>query len=411
MSHVRSSAVVTPLGGALIDDLPSVDTLVTATRPEAPVYCVRPRTLRQAAARFVRGFVGEVLYAVKCNPEPPVLRALWQGGIRHFDCASAGEIRLVRALFPTAQIHYMHPIKSPAAIREAYHQHLVRDFSLDSLEELDKIVAATGGAGDLGLHIRPGLPKGDAIYDLSGKFGAQPAAAAELLRRARPFAAQLGLCFHVGSQCMDPAAYEAALALAGRVIAEAGVRIDGIDVGGGFPVSYPAVTPPPLGRFFAAIERGFRALGLPHDAALWCEPGRALAAPGASVVVKVEARRGTVLHINDGIYGCLSDAGVPRWRFPVRLLRPDGAAPSTGMIGFSFYGPTCDSADFMQGPFDLPADIGPGDWIEIGQLGAYGSCLRTGFNGFDQIQVTEVADRPMLETPGHADRPFVRRAA
>ncbi|HLY54083.1 MAG TPA: type III PLP-dependent enzyme, partial [Stellaceae bacterium] len=364
-------------------------------------------TLRLAAARFVRGFVGDVLYAVKCNPEPAVLRALWQGGVRHFDCASPGEIRLVRELFPTAHIHYMHPIKAPAAIREGYAQHRVRDFSLDSLEELEKIVEVTGGARDLGLHIRLALPKGDALYDLSGKFGAAPDDAAELLRRGRDAASRLGICFHVGSQCMDPAAYEKAMALAGEVIAAAGVRVDGVDVGGGFPVSYPDITPPPLGRYFAAIERGFRALGLPREAALWCEPGRALAAPGASLVVKVEARRGQVLHINDGIYGTLSDAGVPRWRFPVRPIRPPGGA----VAPFSFYGPTCDSADFMSGPFMLPDDIAAGEWIEIGQLGAYGPCLRTGFNGFDRIKVTEVADRPLLETPGHADRPFARRAA
>jgi ornithine decarboxylase len=394
-----------------VPDLPSVDAIIAGIRPEEPVYCVRPRTVRAAAARFVRGFLGDVLYAVKCNPEPAVLRALWQGGVRHFDCASPGEIRLVRGLFPAARIHYMHPIKSAAAIAEAYRSLGVRDFSLDSLEELEKIAAATGGARDIGLHVRLALPKGGALYDLSGKFGAEPALAARILRRARAAADRVGLCFHVGSQCMEPEAYERGLAAAGRVIAESGVTVDGIDVGGGFPVSYPDVTPPPLGRFFAAIERGFRALGLRRGATLWCEPGRALAAPGASLVIKVEARRGGILHVNDGMYGCLSDAGVPHWRFPVRLLRPEGPEPATELIGFSFYGPTCDSADFMAGPFLLPADIGPGDWIEVGQTGAYGSCLRTGFNGFDRLTVVEVIDRPLLETPGHADRPFAKRAA
>jgi ornithine decarboxylase len=414
MPNARSAAVVTPLRrppGAVEDHLPTVDALVAATRPEAPVYCVRPRTLRQTAARFVRGFYGDVLYAVKCNPEPAVLRALWQGGVRHFDCASPGEIHLVRELFPTAHIHYMHPIKAPAAIHTAHARFRVMDFSLDSLEELDKIVAETGGAQDVGAYVRLALPKGDALYDLSGKFGAPPALAVEILRRARPQVRRLGICFHVGSQCMDPAAYERGLEISGEVIAAAGVRVDGIDVGGGFPVSYPDVTPPPLGRFFAAIERGFRALGLPKEATLWCEPGRALAAPGASLVIRVEARRGEILHVNDGVYGCLSDAGVPRWRFPVRLIRPEGEAPSRELAPFSFYGPTCDSADFMNGPFMLPADVQAGDWIEVGQTGAYGACLRTGFNGFDRMLVTEVADRPLLETPGHADRPFARRAA
>jgi ornithine decarboxylase len=397
--------------GAVPDNLPSVDAVVAATRPDDPIYCVRPRTVRATAARFVRGFPGDVLYAVKCNPEASVLRGLWQGGVRHFDCASPGEIRLVRSLFPTAHIHYMHPIKALAAIAEAYHGYVVRDFSLDSLEEVEKIVTATGHARDIGLYVRLALPKGGALYDLSGKFGAAPEEAVRILREARAVAERVGVCFHVGSQCMEPDSYENGIRLAGEVVKASGVAIDGIDVGGGFPISYPEVTPPPLGKYFAAIERGFRALGLPRQATLWCEPGRALAAPGASLVVKVEMRRGDILYINDGVYGCLSDAGVPRWRFPVRLMRPVGQAPSRELAPFHFYGPTCDSADFMEGPFMLPADIGPGDWIEVGQTGAYGSCLRTSFNGFDRMSVVEVGDRPLLETPGHADRPFARRAA
>ncbi|MEI9983958.1 MAG: hypothetical protein WDN69_12565 [Aliidongia sp.] len=195
-----------------------------------------------------------------------------------------------------------------------------------------------------------------------------------------------------------------------RVIAEAGVAIDGIDVGGGFPVSYPDETPPALDQYFQTIRDGFARLGLPPHVKLWCEPGRALVAAGASLVVQVEARRGDVLHINDGVYGSLSDAGVPKWRFPARAIRLDGREANAELKGFSFYGPTCDSADFMAGPFMLPADIGPGDWIELGQLGAYGACLRTGFNGFERTLITEVSDQPLLATPGHLDQP-ARHAA
>ena len=178
------------------------------------------------------------------------------------------------------------------------------------------------------------------------------------------------------------------------------MTIDVVDVGGGFPVAYPDQEPPELGAFFAEIEAGFEMLGLP-DARLWAEPGRALVAAGTSVVVQVQARRhdagGDVLYVNDGVYGSLSDAGVLGFRYPVRMIRPDAAsgideAPMTAEIAFSFYGPTCDSADVMAGPFVLPADITEGDWIEIGQLGAYGACLRTAFNGFDRARMVEVAD-------------------
>jgi ornithine decarboxylase len=408
MTQHRSWMVASVLRPAFRPDpvLPRIDDLVAVERPGEPMLCLRPAVVSAAAACFVDGFPGAVLYAVKCNPEPGVLRAVWDGGVRHFDCASAGEVALVRGMFPDAAIHFMHPVKSRQAIRDAYVLHGVRDFVLDSECELDKILAETGGADDLGLVVRLALPPGGAMYDLSGKFGAAPEDAVALLRAARPHALRLGLSFHVGSQCLDPLAYRRALALAGEVIRRAGVAVDIVDVGGGFPVSYPDVTPPPLGAFLAEIEAGFDALDLPEGTSLWAEPGRALVAAGTSVVVQVQLRRNDALYVNDGVYGSLSDAGVPGFRFPVRLLR-DGSA---GQTGFMLFGPTCDSADRMPGPFLLPDDVREGDWIEIGQLGAYGACLRTAFNGFDRARVVEVRDPPLLATPGYEAAPMAQAA-
>jgi ornithine decarboxylase len=380
---------------------PTVDQVVAADRPEEPIHCLRPVAVAETAHDFVQAFPGDVLYAVKCNPDPAVLRALWDGGVRHFDCASLPEIRVVRDMFPDAAIHFMHPVKARGAIREAWARHDVRDFVLDSADELAKIrteVAATGVPGALGLIVRIALPKGSAKLDLSGKFGAAADEAAGLLRAARGCAAMLGVSFHVGSQCLDPLAWRDALALTGQVIQAAGVKLDVIDVGGGFPVAYPDQEPPPLGAFFAEIEAGFERLDLPGTR-LWAEPGRALVAAGTSVVVQVQARRGDALYINDGVYGSLADAGTLGFRYPVRLIRPDGDPAAAGTIGFSLFGPTCDSADMMRGPFRLPSDVAEGDWIEIGQLGAYGGCLRTAFNGFDRARIVEVGDKPMLETP------------
>ncbi|WP_207462470.1 type III PLP-dependent enzyme [Azospirillum sp. SYSU D00513] len=412
MGFIRSRSAVAPLrrgiplsSSAVPSARTSVAQAVALHRPEDPMHCIRPGVLSDTARSFIEAFegavAGDVLYAVKCNPEPAVLRALWNGGVRHFDVASPGEIRLVRQMFPEAVLHYMHPVKGRQAIRAAYQQYGVRDFVLDSMEELEKILEETGNASDLGLVIRLGLPKGNAVYDLSGKFGAPFEEAVALLRAARAAAPKIGLSFHVGSQMLEPAAYERALELAGRVIAEAGVAIDVLDVGGGFPVSYPGVTPPPLGDFMAAIARGVAKLALPSSCRIWCEPGRALVAPGVSLVVQVIKRRGNELFINDGVYGALSDAGVPGFRFPARMIRPFEAMGEDATEAFSFYGPTCDSADKMNGPFHLPADVKAGDWIELGQLGAYGSCLRTAFNGFDQARVVEVFDLPLLETPGY----------
>jgi ornithine decarboxylase len=402
MNNVRVRTAVSPLRrrfGAASQVLPSIDELVMSERPEEPMHCLRPATVEATAREFVTAFPGDVLYAVKCNPEPAMLRAVHAGGVTHFDCASIAEVTLVRQMFPTAAIHFMHPVKARGAIREAWARHGVRDFALDSVEELAKVLhetVATGVAGELGLIVRLALPKGSAVLDLSGKFGAPPAFAADLLRKARPHAAQLGLSFHVGSQCLEPLAWRDALALAGEVIRDAGVAIELIDIGGGFAVPYPDVEPPPLGAYLAEIEAGFERLGLP-DARLWAEPGRALVAGGASVVVQVQHRRGDALYVNDGVFGALADAGALGFRYPARLIRPGGPAPAEALTACSLFGPTCDSADAMRGPFLLPADAGEGDWIELGQLGAYGGCLRTAFNGFDRARLVEVRDGPMRQ--------------
>jgi ornithine decarboxylase len=383
--------------------LPQIDDVVAAERPDEPLHCLRPNVITATARTFVASFPGSVLYAVKCNPETRILSALWAGGIRRFDCASPAEITLVRQMFPDASIHYMHPVKARAAIRSAWVHQGVRDFVLDSKDELDKIIdeTSTGGTDERGLIVRLAVRNGGA-YDLSGKFGAAPDEASRLLAAARPHAARLGLSFHVGSQCLDPGAYADAMARAAEVIAAAGVPVEVLDVGGGFPISYPDVTPPPLSAYMATIADARAKLGF-ADVALWAEPGRALVAAGTSIVVQIQHRRGDALYINDGVYGSLSDAGVPGFRFPVRLIRAGRAPIAAATRPFRLFGPTCDSADRMDGPFLLPTDAREGDWIEIGQLGAYGAALRTAFNGFDRARLTDVCDAPLLATPGHAD--------
>jgi len=383
--------------------LPSVDVVVASLRPEEPLHCLRPAAITAAARSFVEAFDGRTLYAVKCNPEPRVLSALWRGGVQAFDCASPAEIAVVRQVLPEATIHYMHPVKARSAIREAWHKHAVRDFAIDSEAELDKILAEIGDdTAALGLIVRIALPKGKAALDLSGKFGITADEAPALLRRARAAATRLGISFHVGSQCSDPVMWRAAIARASGIVAEAGVKLDVLDVGGGFPVAYPGAELPPLAAFMAEIDAGVAdlrgRLGLLGPDEVWAEPGRALVAQGASVVVQVQARKGDSLYINDGVYGSLADAGALAWRFPLRLLR-NSEAP---VRAFTLFGPTCDSLDRMDGGFSLPDDVAEGDWIEVGQLGAYGATLRTAFNGFDRGQLVEVVDPPLLRTPGYA---------
>ncbi|NIJ06814.1 ornithine decarboxylase [Sphingomonas vulcanisoli] len=366
---------------------------------------VRPHAARRAARFFVERFQGKSLYAVKANPSPALLRELWDGGITHYDVASIAEVRLVAETLPGATLCFMHPVKAEEAIREAYVDHGVRTFSLDSIEELEKIVRATGEATDLTLCVRLRVPSDHAKLSLASKFGAAQDEAKALLMAARQAADALGICFHVGSQAMSPAAYLQAMAYVRAAIVGAAVTVDVIDVGGGFPSIYPGMDPAPLEAYFDAIHDAFEALPVSYSAELWAEPGRALSAEYASLLVRVERRRDDELYINDGAYGALYDAAHVAWRFPVALVRERES--NAKLVPFSFYGPTCDDADHMAGPFLLPADIGPGDYIEIGMLGAYGCAMRTGFNGFTAGETVTVTDEPMASA--YVEAPVERK--
>lgn len=368
--------------------------LIQASSPVEPVTLVRPHAARRAARFFIERFPGTTLYAVKANPSPDLLRVLWDSGVTHFDVASIAEVRLVARTLPEATLCFMHPVKAEEAVREAYHNFGVRTFSLDTMEELDKIVRATNGAQDLNLLVRLRVSSDHSKLSLASKFGAHPDDVTELLMATRQAADALGICFHVGSQAMSPHAYAQAMERVRAAIVAASVTVDIVDVGGGFPSSYPGMEPPPLDAYFETIHRCFENLPISYSAELWCEPGRALSAEYSSLIVRVEKRRGEELYINDGAYGALFDAAHVNWRFPVALLR-DGEGRED-LLGFSFYGPTCDDIDHMIGPFYLPTDVKAGDFIEIGMLGAYGCAMRTKFNGFGAEETHVVSDEPMV---------------
>lgn len=365
--------------------------LTKALCPDNPVLLHRPHAARRAARYFLDQFPGKSLYAVKANPDPELLQLLWNEGVTHYDAASIEEVRLVRRHLPEAVICYMHPIKSEKTIGEAYYEHGVRVFSLDSIEELGKIQRATQHADDLTLCVRIKVDSEFAEISLASKFGIEVSDSAGLLQQCRQVADQMGVCFHVGSQAMTPLAFVNALERARSAIVEASVTVDIVNVGGGFPSIYPGMEPPSLNHYFTAIDRTFEDLPISYSAELWCEPGRALSAEYNSLIVKVEQRRDNALYINDGAYGTLFDAAHIGWRFPVRSIENSGPADTE----YCFYGPTCDDMDHMSGPFILPDNVATGDYIEIGMIGAYGSAMRTKFNGFAAYGEYLVYDEPM----------------
>ncbi len=377
--------------------------LVLADQPELPVHCLRPHAAAKAAEFFVRHFPGDVLYAVKANPHPAIIDAVWAAGVRSFDVASLNEIETVLARCPEARLAFMHPVKSRLAIRKAYFDHGVRIFVLDSLDELDKIIKETNGARDLNLVVRVAVSSDYAQHKLNGKFGVSGPEAVQLLRQARASCEELGVSFHVGSQCMRPEAYRAAMEIASDLIRQAQVTVDIVDVGGGFPVAYPGLTPPPLETYIEAIAKAFEDMPVLQNADLWCEPGRALCAEAGSHIVRVELRKGDQLYLNDGAYGALFDAAHDGLVYPTRLLRAR-KGPRRVVKPFKLYGPTCDSIDTLKGPFMLPSDVHEGDYIEFGQTGAYGAALATRFNGFGEYVEAIVADAPLMSVFGEVEQ-------
>lgn len=395
-------------------DAPSALDLVRQQSPQRPVALVRREPVRVAATWFQSHFKGDVFYAVKANPSEWVIETLMAAGINSFDVASLAEIERVHAIAPHARMAFMHPVKSRHAIERAYFDHGVRTFSLDTQYELDKIRDATGQANDLNLIVRLATSGEGSNLPLTHKFGAQPHEAPALLLATRQATTGLmGISFHVGSQCMRPTAYAAAMAAASRALVRAGVFADVVDVGGGFPSVYPGMVPPSLSEYVDVIDRAFDEMKVHETTELWAEPGRALVAESTSILTRVELRKNDALYLNDGSYGNLFDATHAKWPFPVRLHRAEGLGnEDEALKPFRFYGPTCDSIDHMPGPFWLPGDVAEGDYVEIGMLGAYGVTMATGFNGYGASDTVFLDDAPMASLFGLGPRSIsVPRAA
>ncbi len=344
------------------------------------VHMLYAEKLERQAQLFLNGFKGHSLYAIKANPHPAILKKLWDLGVRKYEMASLREIEYVSDLLPDAELYFMHPVKSRLAIQKAY-EHGVKNFAFDSVEELRKIEVETGHAEDLRLFLRISVEQTSAAHPLSGKFGATMTEAPLLLQRASQTTEKLGITFHVGSQCMDPKDYQHALETVAKMLDRTKISIDQLDIGGGFPVNYPEMKPADLNEYFDTIHDTLDALGI-SDLDLLCEPGRALVAEAGAVAVRVEMRKGQVLYLNDGTYGTLFDAGVPGWSYPLDTLKKTGELGTGRKSKFKLFGPTCDSLDVMEGPFELDDTIGEGDWILFRNLGAYGYAMQTRFNGF-----------------------------
>ncbi len=381
-----------------------VNELVNKLKPDYPVYCLRPEAVKTSANFFKKNFPGRVLYAVKTNPNENIIKIIINSGIKDFDVASINEIKLIKKIDNKVKVYFMHTVKSKESIQEAYFKYSVKDFALDTKEELLKILEATNNAKDLNLYLRIAISNEHAEIDLSRKFGALPSEALGLLRLCKAHSNRVGLSFHVGSQCMDKISFSKGIEEIGNIIKKTKIVPDVINIGGGFPSIYPDLIPESLDNYLEEIKKSLENLKLEKKPEIFCEPGRAIVAEAGSTIVKVILKKKHKLYINDGTYGSLFDAGVPNFIMPTKMISIQGRVISKKLTAFNFFGPTCDSLDYMKGPFLLPNNIKEGDYIEIGQLGAYGTTFRTKFNGFYSDAIYQVDDKPILSMYDRTDK-------
>ena len=391
--HVRSSAPPSACRDGLAKIYNDALEITRRIAPDAPIFCFSKAALSAKLAEFRHGFPGTVTYAVKANPSPEIIDALAGLGMSAFDVASPVEMELVRAVHPRATLHYHNPIKSRSEIARAYTDFGVRHFAVDDTAEIDKIAQTVGTCADVELVVRFRAAKNRAVCDFSTKFGADVAHAADLLRLAHRLGFRTALTFHPGSQCLDPLSYVENIEGAAGIAREAGIELQQLNVGGGFPVTYPGQPVPPLSAFFEAIETATRSAFGSNRPELTAEPGRALVAGCTSLLARVKHRRPDTgdLFLNDGIYGALLEQTQFQVDLPCRALRGGEVLTGTSRE-FVVYGPTCDPIDRIPRMVSLPSDISEGDWVEFGLVGAYGAATTTRFNGYGAFQSVAVAN-------------------
>jgi ornithine decarboxylase len=328
-------------------------------------------------------------FAVKCNSTPQVLGAALQTG-SGFEVASLGELRLLQQVgVDPAEVLYSNTVKPPAHIAAAAADGLWR-FAFDSEGELHKIARHAPGSA---VYVRVRVDDSRSVFPLSRKFGAEAHEARALMHRARSLGLQpYGITFHVGSQCTSTTAWVQAIASVGRLMRQLladGIRIEMLDIGGGFPAQYGDAVPG-IDQIGTVVNRALREL-LPYLPALVAaEPGRHMVAETAVLVSTIlgrEVRAGEEwLYLDVGAYNGLMETqqAVGQWRFPLWSSRVDHAV--SPQVPFTVTGPTCDSADTMFYGASLPETLGEGDRIYIASAGAYTLSYASSFNGFPPPQ-------------------------
>ena len=376
----------------------SVQELLNAENPREPVYCVFPHAYRESTRFFLDGFPGRVLFAVKANNHPSVLKILIDAGVTHFDCASLEEVALIDRVSPESTKYFMVPTRIRDAARFAQERHDCRHFVIDHPTGLELLSREVDMPRTV-VFARMAVHHDAALADLSIRFGAKKEDVPGLLQAIRDSGAEPALAFNVGSSVLDPVAYRYAIEETKDVLEKLPFRLRLIDVGGGYPKSYPGFVVPHITEYFTAVGESFAELPLTDDAEVLGEPGRALASSGMSAIVEVLLRKDDRLFLNDGMFGIFWELRYKgHERFPVRAWR--NGRPLDGVTrSFQLNGPTCDGTDVLPGAVELPEDIRPGDHLEFGNIGAYSLSGRTDFNGYYSDNIVIIDSEAELPPP------------
>ena len=344
----------------------------------------------------------EPYYAVKCNPDPSVLRTLVGLGIG-FDCASRTELSAMLDLgVAPHQLIYANPCKQASHIRFAADQG-VRMMTFDNAEELYKVKKHYPEAQ---LVLRILTDDSKSICKLGTKFGASPSIAKDLLTLAKSLELQVvGVSFHVGSGCFDALAFREAVKAARNVFdraAEVGYDLQLLDVGGGFPGNCEAaITFEQIAAILGpAVDEMF-----PPSVRVIAEPGRFFVASAFTLAVNITARRTVVekqedgsqdttfmYYVNDGVYGSFNCILFDHAEVKPKVLMKNGqylyaqASSNDRVVKCSIWGPTCDSMDCITKQGLLP-ELDVGDWLYFDAMGAYTMCAASTFNGFKKSSI------------------------
>ena len=383
---------------------------IDARKTGLPLLCYRPGAARKKTSDFARRFPGTVAYAMKVQSEEVLLNEIAAAMLEHpgrhvaFDVASLDEIRHARRLFPDSELFFMHPMKKQSAIAQAYHEFGVRRFVVDHPLEFEKFARANVGK-DAAIFVRIASPAAhdgeeEPAYNLSDKFGAEADLAVALLKAIDAAGHETGVAIHAGSQFVNAAGWQESVDLALSIRDRSGVRFKYLDIGGGFPGHYrgtdlklaDGVYDAVFARLADLKSQGFE---------LIAEPGRALVYDAVSVVseivgvksstfigvAKQDRRAGKkvarpTLYIDEGIWSTLSESLTADFGWPVRAFMRR-TAPSK-LVPYYIAGVTCDSCDGLAGEYDLPDALAIGDFIEFGNIGAYGTAILSRFNGFGE---------------------------